>query len=155
MAGLEGQKAPAFTLAGSDGKQHKLADYAGKNVILWFYPTDDTPGRTKEACGFRDAIETVTQANTVVLGVSRDNIDSHNQFVAKFNLPFALLSDPELGAMKAYGAWGPRKNAQGETVEGPIRSTALIGPDGAIKKHWIPVTDAGAHPAEVLEFLKK
>ena len=91
----------------------------------------------------------------MVLGVSRDSIDSHNSFVAKFNLPFALLSDPQVGTMKAYGAWGPRKNAQGETVEGPIRSTALIGPDGTIKKHWIPVTDAGAHPAEVLEFLKK
>ena len=97
----------------------------------------------------------MTQANSVVLGVSKDSIDSHNQFIAKFNLPFALLSDPQVELMRAYGAWGPRKNAQGETVEGPIRSTALIGPDGTIKKHWIPVTDAGAHPAEVLEFLKK
>jgi peroxiredoxin Q/BCP len=97
----------------------------------------------------------VAQANTVVVGVSRDSIDSHNQFISKFNLPFVLLSDPQVEAMKAYGAWGPRKNAQGETVEGPIRSTALIGPDGTIKKHWIPVADAAAHPAEVLEFLKK
>jgi thioredoxin-dependent peroxiredoxin len=91
----------------------------------------------------------------VVLGVSRDGIESHNQFIAKFNLPFALLSDPQVEVMKSYRAWGPRKNAQGETVDGPIRSTALIGPDGVIKKHWIPVADAGAHPAEVLEFLKK
>jgi thioredoxin-dependent peroxiredoxin len=91
----------------------------------------------------------------VVLGVSRDNIESHNQFVAKFNLPFALLSDPQVEVMKAYGAWGPRQNAQGETVEGPIRSTALIGADGTVKKHWIPVANAEAHPAEVLEFLKK
>ena len=91
----------------------------------------------------------------MVLGVSRDGIESHNQFIAKFNLQFALLSDPQVEVMKTYGAWGPRKNAQGETVEGPIRSTALIGPDGTIKKHWIPVADAGAHPAEVLEFLKK
>ena len=97
----------------------------------------------------------MTEANTVVLGVSPDGLDSHNQFITKFNLPFALLSDPQKDAMKAYGAWGPRKNAQGETVEGTIRSTALIGPDGAIKKHWIPVADAGAHPAEVLEFLKQ
>jgi peroxiredoxin Q/BCP len=96
----------------------------------------------------------VTQANTVVVGVSRDSIDSHNQFISKFNLPFVLLSDPELQVMRTYGAWGPRKNAQGETVEGPIRSTALIGPDGTIRKHWIPVADAGAHPADVLEFLK-
>ncbi len=90
-----------------------------------------------------------------MLGVSRDSIDSHNQFIAKFSLPYALLSDPQVAVMKTYGAWGPRKNPQGETVEGPIRSTALIGPDGTIKKHWIPVADAGAHPAEVLEFLKK
>ena len=90
----------------------------------------------------------------MVLGVSRDAIESHNQFIAKFNLPFALLSDPQVEVMKTYGAWGPRKNAQGETADGVIRSTALIGPDGTIKKHWIPVADAGAHPAEVLEFLK-
>jgi peroxiredoxin Q/BCP len=91
----------------------------------------------------------------VVIGVSRDSLDSHNQFIAKFNLPFALLSDPQVEVMKVYGAWGPRQNAQGETVEGPIRSTALIGPDGTIIKHWIPVTNAEAHPAEVLAFLKK
>jgi peroxiredoxin Q/BCP len=97
----------------------------------------------------------VTKANTVVVGVSPDGIDSHNSFISKFNLPFVLLSDPQKDAMKAYGAWGPRKNAAGETVEGTIRSTALISPDGTIKKHWIPVTDAGAHPAEVLDFLNK
>ena len=96
----------------------------------------------------------MTKANTVVVGVSPDGIDSHNQFISKFNLPFVLLADQQKEAMKAYGAWGPRKNAQGEVSEGTIRSTALIGPDGTIKKHWIPVTDAGAHPAEVLEFLK-
>ena len=91
----------------------------------------------------------------MVLGVSRDSIESHNQFIAKFNLPFTLLSDPSVEVMKAYGAWGPRKNAQGETVEGPIRSTALVGSDGTVTKHWIPVANAEAHPAEVLEFLKK
>jgi peroxiredoxin Q/BCP len=155
MAGLEGQKAPNFSLDGSDGKKHSLADYAGKNIVLYFYPKDDTPGCTKEACGFRDSMQSVIQANAVVLGISRDDIASHNQFISKFSLPFTLLSDPQLGVMKAYGAWGPRKNAQGETVEGPIRSTALIGPDGTIKKHWIPVGDAEAHPGEVLEFLKK
>ena len=91
----------------------------------------------------------------MVVGVSRDSIDSHNQFIAKFNLPFVLLSDPQVEVMKVYGAWGPRQNAQGETVEGPIRSTALIGPDGTVIKHWIPVTNAEAHPVEVLAFLKK
>lgn len=97
----------------------------------------------------------MTKANTIVVGVSPDGIDSHNSFISKFNLPFVLLSDPQKDAMKTYGAWGPRKNAQGEVSEGTIRSTALIGPDGTIKKHWIPVTDPGAHPAEVLESLNK
>jgi len=91
----------------------------------------------------------------VVVGVSPDGIDSHNQFISKFNLPFVLLADQQKETMKAYGAWGPRKNAQGEVSEGTIRSTALIGADGTVKKHWIPVADAGAHPAEVLEFLNK
>lgn len=95
----------------------------------------------------------MTKANTVVLGVSPDGLESHNSFISKFNLPFALLSDPQKEVMKAYGAWGPRKNAAGEVSEGTIRSTALIGPDGTIKKHWIPVADAGAHPTEVLQFL--
>ena len=81
MSGLEGQKAPTFNLEGSDGKKHSLADYAGKNVVLYFYPKDDTPGCTKEACGFRDSIDVVNKANAVVLGVSRDSIDSHNQFL--------------------------------------------------------------------------
>jgi len=91
----------------------------------------------------------------VVLGVSRDSIESHNQFIEKFKLPFTLLSDPQVEAMRAYGAWGPKQNAEGKTVDGVIRSTALIGPDGTVKRHWIPVSNAEAHPAEVLEFLKK
>ena len=96
----------------------------------------------------------MTKADAVVVGISPDGIDSHNQFITKFNLPFVLLADQQKETMKAYGAWGPRKNAAGEVTEGTIRSTALIGPDGTVKKHWIPVTDPGAHPAEVLEFLK-
>ncbi len=89
----------------------------------------------------------------MVLGVSRDGIDSHNRFIAKFNLPFVLLSDPEANAMKAYGAWGPKRNAEGKTVEGVIRSTALIGGDGSVRKHWTAVSNAEAHPAEVLKAL--
>jgi thioredoxin-dependent peroxiredoxin len=85
--------------------------------------------------------------------VSRDSIESHNQFIAKFNLPFILLSDPQVDAMKAYGAWGPKQNAEGKTVEGVIRSTALIGGDGTVRKHWTAVSNAEAHPAEVLKFL--
>ena len=89
------------------------------------------------------------------MGVSRDSIESHNQFIAKFNLPFTLLSDPQADVMRAYGAWGPKQNAEGKTVEGVIRSTALIGPDGTVKRHWIPVANAEAHPAEVLNSLNK
>ncbi len=91
----------------------------------------------------------------MVLGVSRDNIESHNQFISKFNLPFILLSDPQAQVMRTYGAWGPRQNAEGKTVEGVIRSTAWIGPDGTVKRHWIPVSNAEAHPAEVVNSLSE
>jgi peroxiredoxin Q/BCP len=155
MSNLEGQKAPAFSLEGSDGKKHSLADYQGKTVVLYFYPKDDTPGCTKEACGFRDSMGAVTKSNAVVLGVSRDNLDSHNQFVAKYNLPFTLLSDPQAEVMKSYGAWGERKNAEGKVSEGAIRSTVVIGGDGKVLRHWSPVQNAEAHPQEVLEFLQK
>src|SRR5687768_5972147 len=155
MTNLEGQKAPAFSLEGSDGKKHSLADYQGKTVVLYFYPKDDTPGCTKEACGFRDSMASVTKSNAVVLGVSRDNLDSHNQFVAKYNLPFTLLSDPQAEVMKSYGAWGERKNAEGKVSEGAIRSTVVIGSDGKVLRHWSPVQNAEAHPQEVLEFLQK
>ena len=123
MSHLEGQQAPGFKLEGSDGKKHSLSEYQGKTVILYFYPKDDTPGCTKEACGFRDSFESVTGSNAVVLGVSKDGIESHNQFIAKYNLPFTLLSDPDAEVMRKYGAWGERKNAEGKTVEGAIRST--------------------------------
>jgi peroxiredoxin Q/BCP len=155
MTNLEGQKAPAFTLEGSDRKKHSLSDYQGKTVVLYFYPKDDTPGCTKEACGFRDSMQTVSQANALVLGVSRDSIDSHNQFIAKYNLPFTLLSDPQAATMKTYGAWGERKNAEGKTVEGPIRSTVVIGPDGKVLRQWNPVQNAEEHPKEVLQFLQQ
>jgi thioredoxin-dependent peroxiredoxin len=155
MSNLEGQQAPAFNLDGSDGKRHSLADYRGKNVILYFYPKDDTPGCTKEACGFRDSMESVTKSNAVVLGVSKDGLESHNQFIAKYNLPFTLLSDPEAKVMKSYGAWGERKNMEGKTVEGAIRSTVVISPDGKVLRQWTPVTNAEEHPSEVLQFLEK
>lgn len=155
MNNLEGQKAPAFNLEGSDGKKHSLSDYQGKTVVLYFYPKDDTPGCTKEACGFRDSMESVAKSNAVVLGVSRDNLDSHNQFIAKYSLPFTLLSDPQADVMKSYGAWGERKNAEGKVSEGAIRSTVVIGPDGKVLRQWSPVQNAEAHPQEVLDFLQK
>ena len=152
---LEGQKAPAFNLDGSDGKKHSLSDYQGKTVVLYFYPKDDTPGCTKEACQFRDSIDSVKKSNAVVLGVSKDGIESHNQFISKYNLPFTLLSDPQAEVMRSYGAWGERKNAEGKTVEGAIRSTVVIGPDGKVQRHWSPVQNAEEHPKDVLQFLQK
>ncbi len=152
MSVAEGKKAPEFKLAGSDGKNHALADYAGKTVVLYFYPKDDTPGCTKEACGFRDLSNDLAARNAVVLGVSRDSVESHDKFISKFNLPFVLLSDPEARVMTKYGAYG-KKMMYGKEVEGVIRSTVVIGPDGKIIKHWAKVPKAEAHPEKVLELI--
>lgn len=148
---LEGKKAPAFELQGSDGKTHSLEQFRGKTVVLYFYPKDDTPGCTKEACGFRDLHKEIA-ARAVVLGVSKDSIDSHKKFAAKYNLPFVLLSDPDASVMKSYEAFG-EKLMYGKPVTGAVRSTVVIGPDGTILKHWPSVRKAEAHPQEVLEFL--
>jgi thioredoxin-dependent peroxiredoxin len=153
MANLEGKKAPAFTLEGSDGMKHSLADYAGKSVVLYFYPKDNTPGCTKEACGFRDLGASLKKSNAVVLGVSKDSIDSHKKFAGKYKLSFTLLSDPQLEVMKKYGAFG-KKLMYGKPVQGTIRSTVIIGPKGDVIKHWPTVKKAEAHPEEVLKFLK-
>lgn len=153
MRNLEGRKAPAFTLEGNDGKQHALKDYRDKTVVLYFYPKDDTPGCTKEACGFRDLGAALKKSGAVVLGVSKDGVDSHNKFAAKYKLPFVLLSDPKTEVMKKYGAFG-KKLMYGKTVEGTIRSTVVIGPHGIVIKHWPTVKKAEAHPEEVVAFLK-
>jgi thioredoxin-dependent peroxiredoxin len=153
MANLQGKKAPAFSLQGSDGKTHSLEDYKGKTVVLYFYPKDDTPGCTKEACGFRDLGGSLKKAGAVVLGVSKDGVDSHNKFAAKYKLPFTLLSDPKTEVMKKYGAFG-KKLMYGKTVEGTIRSTVVIGPKGDVIKHWPTVKKAGDHPEEVLAYIE-
>jgi len=153
MASLEGKKAPAFSLEGSDGKKHSLEDYKGRTLVLYFYPKDDTPGCTKEACGFRDLDALLKKSNAVVLGVSKDGIESHKKFAAKYKLPFTLLSDPQAEVMKKYGAFG-KKMMYGKTVEGTIRSTVVIGPKGDILKHWATVKKTEAHPGEVLAHLK-
>ena len=153
MADLEGRKAPAFNLEGNDGKKHSLEDYRGKTVVLYFYPKDDTPGCTKEACGFRDLGTSLKKSNAVVLGVSKDSIASHKKFANKYKLPFTLLSDPQLEVMKKYGAFG-EKVMYGKTVEGTIRSTVVIGPKGEVIKHWPTVKKAEDHPEEVLAYLK-
>jgi len=154
MANLEGKKAPAFTLEGNDGKKHSLEDYRGKTVVLYFYPKDDTPGCTKEACGFRDMGSALEKSGAVVLGVSKDSIDSHNKFAQKYKLPFVLLSDPKTEVMKKYGAFG-KKMMYGKPVQGTIRSTVVIGPKGDVIKHWLTVKKAETHPDEVVAFLKE
>lgn len=153
MANLEGKKAPAFSLEGSDGRKHSLEDYKGKTVVLYFYPKDDTPGCTKEACGFRDLGASLKKSNAVVLGVSKDSIESHKKFAGKYKLPFTLLSDPKVEVIKKYGAFG-KKLMYGKPVQGTIRSTVVIGPKGEVIKHWPILKKAEGHPEEVLSFLK-
>jgi peroxiredoxin Q/BCP len=153
MESLEGKKAPAFTLEGSDGKKHALKDYAGKKVVIYFYPRDNTPGCTKEACGFRDLNKKITGLNAVVLGVSKDSLKSHDKFIGDFKLPFVLLSDPDTKMMQKYGAWG-EKVLYGKTSLGCIRSTVIVDETGKVIKHWRKVPKADAHPEKVLEYLQ-
>jgi len=150
---LEGKQAPEFTLAGSDGKNHSLKEYAGKTVVIYFYPRDNTPGCTKEACGFRDNYQELIERGIVLLGVSKDSLASHTKFIGLFGLPFVLLSDPDGTMMQAYGAYG-EKVMYGKKTIGVIRSTVVIGPDGIVRKQWAKVAKAEQHPAQVLEFLR-
>jgi peroxiredoxin Q/BCP len=153
MAIEEGKAAPAFTLADAEGKKVSLKEFAGKHVILYFYPKDDTPGCTKEACGFRDSWKDIQKLDAVVLGVSADDAASHQKFRAKYKLPFPLLSDPNRAVMEKYGAYG-EKMLYGKKTVGVIRSTVWIGPDGKVKKHWARVASAEKHPDQVLAALR-
>ena len=148
----EGKKAPAFTLKNQDGKAVKLSDFAGKNVVLYFYPKDNTPGCTTEACDFRDQHGKLEKAGAVVLGVSPDAEKTHLKFAGKFGLPFTLLADPEHEVAEKYGSWG-EKTLYGRKFMGIIRSTFLIGSDGKVAKVWPKVKVAG-HVDEVLEAVK-
>ena len=154
MALQAGKPAPTFTLADADGRDVSLADFAGKDVILYFYPRDDTPGCTKEACGFRDSWKQIQKLGAIVLGVSPDSGESHQRFARKYRLPFPLLSDPDKKVMTRYGAWG-EKMMYGKKTTGVIRSTVWIGPDGKVKKHWARVAKAEAHPDQVLAALEE
>ncbi|MEN8162315.1 MAG: peroxiredoxin [Myxococcota bacterium] len=150
MAIQEGRKAPDFTLDDQNGKPVKLSGFAKKkNVLIYFYPRDDTPGCTKEACGFRDDQKAFAKLDTVVLGVSADGAESHQKFIAKYKLPFTLLSDPGNKVMKRYGAFG-EKMMYGKKKIGVIRSTVLIGKDGKVLRHWARVASAEKHPKQVL-----
>ncbi len=146
-----GDVAPPFTVATSGGGKISLADYLGQNVILYFYPRDDTPGCTKEACAFRDYFSEFKKQGAVVFGVSADSVKSHDKFVAKFKLPFTLLADEDKKIVEAYGVWG-EKSFMGRKYLGIFRVTFLIGPDGRIKKIW-PLVKPEEHAAEVLSAL--
>ena len=147
----EGDVAPAFSAATSGGGRVSLADFKGKNVVLYFYPRDDTPGCTKEACAFRDHFAGFQKRGAVVLGVSTDSVKSHDKFAGKFKLPFTLLADEDKRIVEAYGVWG-EKSFMGRKYQGTFRVTFLIGPDGRIKKIW-PEVKPEEHAAEVLAAL--
>jgi peroxiredoxin Q/BCP len=147
-----GDTAPDFELFADDGTKLRLSSLRGRTVVLYFYPRDDTPGCTKEACSFRDSWAAVKASGALVLGVSPDSAERHVKFKAKYNLPFPLLSDEDRSVMKAYGAFG-KKLMYGKEVEGVIRSTFIIGPDGGIRKVFPKVKPEG-HAAEVLAALQ-
>lgn len=145
-------KAKEFTLPASNGKDVSLKDFFGKNVILYFYPKDNTPGCTTEACSFRDSMEEFNNNDTVILGVSKDSIKKHNIFIEKYNLPFLLLSDEEGKVCEEYGVWQLKK-MMGKEYMGIVRSTFLIDKSGEIIKEWRGVKVDG-HTEEVLLALK-
>ncbi len=147
----EGDKAPSFTLKNAEDEMISLADFAGKTVVLFFYPRDDTPGCTKEACGFRDVYDEILAQDAVVLGVSADSVKSHAKFKEKFNLPFHLVSDPEREVIKGFGAWGMKKN-YGKEYEGILRSTFILNGKGIVIKAFPNVKPAD-HAAEILALI--
>ncbi len=147
----EGDKAPAFSASTNNGGKVSLADFNGRNVILYFYPKDDTPGCTKEACAFRDHFAGFKKKGAVVLGVSTDPVKAHDKFVEKFKLPFTLLADEDRKIVGAYGVWG-EKSFMGRKYMGTHRVTFLIGPDGRIKKIW-PKVKPEEHAEQVLAAL--
>jgi len=148
----EGKKAPAFKLLDQDGKTHSLKDYLGKKVVLYFYPKDNTPGCTTEACSFRDEYSVFKKSNTVILGVSADAVKSHKNFSDKFSLPFPLLSDEAKGMIEEYGVW-KEKSMYGKKYFGIERTTVIIDETGKVKKIFSKVKVNG-HTEEVLEALK-
>jgi peroxiredoxin Q/BCP len=147
-----GKKAPAFTLESSDGGKVKLSDFAGKVVVLYFYPRDNTPGCTVEANDFNAALPQLKKLGAIVLGASKDSIASHCKFRDKFGLGFPLLSDPDGEVLEAYGAWGD-KVMYGKKMKGIIRSTVVIGKDGKVAQHWPKVSVKG-HVEAVIAAVK-
>ena len=148
----KGDQAPDFELADQDGKVHRLADYAGQTVVLYFYPRDDTPGCTKQACSFRDDMDEISAEGAVVLGVSTDTAESHQKFITKYELNFPLLVDADAEVATRYGAWG-EKTLYGRKSIGMTRATFVIGPDGVLSKVW-KRAKAADHGQAVLKALR-
>ena len=148
----EGAQAPEFSLPTDEGETVALSQFRGRHVVLYFYPRDDTPGCTTEACEFRDAWQDVKQTGAAVFGVSPDSVASHRKFRTKFRLPFPLLADPDHRVAERYGAWG-EKSMYGRKYQGILRTTFVIGPDGRIRKVFERVKPKG-HAAAVLDSLR-
>ena len=144
----EGTKAPAFELPDQNGTIHTLEEYRGKRVILYFYPKDNTPGCTRQACAFAGLYGEFQKKGVEVIGISKDSVASHVKFAEKYNLPFILLSDPELEAIKAYGVWQEKK-LYGKVSMGVVRTTFIISPDGIIEK-IMPKVKPDTNAAEIL-----
>lgn len=147
-----GEKAPEFTLADRNGQPVRLSDFAGKRVVLYFYPRDNTPGCTRQACAFARLYEEFQALNAMVVGISKDSAASHDRFAQKYGLPFVLLSDPELLAIQAYGVWQEKK-LYGKTSMGVVRTTYLLDEQGIIQK-VMPKVKPDQNAGEVLAFLK-
>lgn len=146
-------KAPDFTLPNQNGEMVSLSDFLGKKVILYFYPKDNTPGCTRQACAFAAANADLEEAGAVVIGISKDSVASHQKFVQKQNLPFILLSDPEIQTIEAYGVWQEKK-LYGKVSMGVVRTTYLIDEQGMIEK-VMPKVKPDTNAAEILEYLKQ
>ncbi len=147
-----GMKAPNFTLSDKDGNAVSLSDFAGKTVVLYFYPRDNTPGCTRQACAFAGAYEEFKALDVVVIGISKDSVASHVKFAEKYNLPFILLSDPERQAIEGFGVWQEKKN-YGKVSMGVVRSTFVIDGNGVIEK-VMPKVKPDTNAAEILEYLR-
>jgi len=147
----EGDQAPGFSLQNAEGETISLSDFTGKTVVVYFYPKDNTPGCTKEACGFRDVYDEILAKGAVVLGISADSVKSHANFKKKFDLPFHLLSDPEKTTIQAFGAWGIKK-MYGKEYEGLLRSTFVLDGSGRVVKAF-PKVKPAEHAAEILALL--
>ena len=149
----KGTKAPDFTLFDKDGNEVSLSDFSGKKIVVYFYPRDNTPGCTRQACAFAESFKKFKELDAVVIGISKDSVSSHVKFAEKYSLPFVLLSDPEHKVIEAFGAWQEKKN-YGKTYFGTVRSTFIIDENGMIEK-VMPKVKPDTNAAEILEYLEK